>query len=378
MRGIKFISLHEKSGYGVAGYRYLQGLINSGIPVTWTPMVKGDEWGMEYQPFRNSDPGITFFSTVCNIEIEYDLVIVHTVPEYFPEWKRIEGDKIVVGCTVWETDKLPLQWLDLLNSVDALLVPCAWNKEVFQLHEIDPPVLIYPHICTNQTLPENFNYPEIRDEEFVFYTINTWTERKAISDTVKAYLRTFSYSDPVCLLIKTTEIDFTVSEFEKKVSDTISEIISRFPQPAKIILVTGDNLDDSQILNIHRRGDCYISLTRTEGWGMGAFDAATYEKPVIITGHGGHTDYLPKDLAYLVDYTLIPVEYHEKSFLYSRDQKWAQPDLSHAVDLMREIFENRKDLNDKKSKLKSFIVDKFNETTVTNNLFKDLHRVLKY
>ena len=37
---------------------------------------------------------------------------------------------------------------------------------------------------------------------------------------------------------------------------------------------------------IHAIGDCYVSLTHGEGWGMGAFDAATLGKPVLITGWG--------------------------------------------------------------------------------------------
>ena len=86
MKGIKFISYHEPSGYAIAGYRYLRGLINSEVPITWTPMVVGSNWGTEYQPFLGSDPGIAEFSSICNADVEYDTVIIHTTPEYFPLW----------------------------------------------------------------------------------------------------------------------------------------------------------------------------------------------------------------------------------------------------------------------------------------------------
>ena len=43
-KGVKFISLYESSGYATAAKRYLLGLKNSGIHVTWTPMVQGTGW----------------------------------------------------------------------------------------------------------------------------------------------------------------------------------------------------------------------------------------------------------------------------------------------------------------------------------------------
>ena len=93
MKGIKFISYTGTAGYAIAGYRYLRGLINSGVPVTWTPMVDGSNWGQYFQPFLGSDPQMTEFTSICNADIEYDTVIVHTSPEYFPLWKKIEKNK---------------------------------------------------------------------------------------------------------------------------------------------------------------------------------------------------------------------------------------------------------------------------------------------
>ncbi|NQY64783.1 MAG: glycosyltransferase [Alteromonadaceae bacterium] len=376
MKGIKFISYHEPSGYAIAGYRYLRGLINYGVPVTWTPMVVGSNWGMDYQPFLDSDPGIAEFASICNIDIEYNTVIIHTTPKYFPLWKKLEKEKKIVGCTVWETDIPPKSWIEPLNCVDELLLPCFWNRDVFLEHGINVPIHIYPHICTD-TLCEDTNiYPDIDEDDFVFYTINTWTERKELSRTVEAYFEAFTADDPVTLIIKTTKVDFTKKRLlilNESVARTMKNITKKYSNPAKIVLLTGNDFTDDEILSIHARGDCYISLTHAEGWGIGAFDAATYGKQIIMTGYGGQLDYLPKDLAHLVDFKLIPVKYIEKENLYTSKQHWASPDLQHAIELMNDVFNNQEESKSRGDKLKAFVAEKFNESVVTNRLQTDLN-----
>jgi glycosyltransferase involved in cell wall biosynthesis len=94
---------------------------------------------------------------------------------------------------------------------------------------------------------------------------------------------------------------------------------------------------------LHERGDCYVSLCRSEGWGLGAFDAAARGKPVIMTGYGGQTEFLSEDSAYRVDYRLVPVRAGFFQHSYTPDQNWAEPDLDHASRLFRHVFENREE-----------------------------------
>ena len=50
MLGIKYISPLDNTGYGLAAKAYLKGLIRSGVPVTWTPLVQGRSLGLGYEP----------------------------------------------------------------------------------------------------------------------------------------------------------------------------------------------------------------------------------------------------------------------------------------------------------------------------------------
>jgi ADP-heptose:LPS heptosyltransferase len=61
--------------------------------------------------------------------------------------------------------------------------------------------------------------------------------------------------------------------------------------------------------------DCYVSLTKTEGFGLGVFDAYQSKKDVIVTGYGGQIEYLQKDYDEIYPYfSYYPFDSWEDTF----------------------------------------------------------------
>ena len=83
-----------------------------------------------------------------------------------------------------------------------------------------------------------------------------------------------------------------------------------------------------------------MSLCRAEGWGLGAFDAAAHGNPVVMTGFGGQLDYLG-DSPYLVGFELVSVDDPSGFPSYAPEQRWADPDIEHGAELLREVFTER-------------------------------------
>ena len=76
--------------------------------------------------------------------IDYDTVIMHSVPEH---WPRIaERGRQNIGYTTWETDALPDHWPPLLALPDKLFVPSTSNGELFPRSAGGKPVHVVPHI----------------------------------------------------------------------------------------------------------------------------------------------------------------------------------------------------------------------------------------
>src|SRR5690606_37410272 len=131
---------------------------------------------------------------------------------------------------------------------------------------------------------------------FMFYTIGFWSHRKAPYLAVEAYLRAFTADDPVLMVVKTCAKDITRTHrhwrngFRRRhpsPKDSIAGLVRRFQNPPPLVVITDETLSDGEMQALHERGDCFVSLTRTEGWGLGAFEAARLGKPVVMTAYGG-------------------------------------------------------------------------------------------
>jgi glycosyltransferase involved in cell wall biosynthesis len=375
MIGLRYISLTGSSGYAQVARRYLLELVKLGMPVTWSPMVPGNAWRMGYEPFEGRSVGDPELDPICNLPIPYDVVLLHIMPAFYPRLAGMVRGKRIAASSVWETDRLPRAWRRLLQPVEMLMVPCEWNRPIFRDGGFRGPIEVVPHGLRAGQAPL-----ERRGEdggEFVFYSINVWSDRKALTQTLTAYLRAFTAEDPVRFVLKTSDRHLSVRVpftpwYPVRTRKLVSRILKRYRNPAKLTMITQE-LSVEEIEDLHRQGQCYVSLCHSEGWGMGAFDAAAAGRPVIITGYGGQTEFLPADLANLVKYRMVkapfrPMEQHDLG------HQWAEADIDHAVSLMRHVFENREEARAKARELAQRLCETYQADLMAAKLLECLQR----
>jgi len=83
--------------------------------------------------------------------------------------------------------------------------------------------------------------------------------------------------------------------------------------------------------------DAYVSLHRSEGFGLDMASAMGLGIPVVATRYSGNLEFMDDDTAYLVDYDLVPVGPGNDP--YPPESRWAAPRLDHAAELMRRVVE---------------------------------------
>ncbi len=105
------------------------------------------------------------------------------------------------------------------------------------------------------------------------------------------------------------------------------------------ITIIEDDLDRSNILSLYGCCDCFVSLHRSEGLGLGMAEAFQLGLDVIATDYGGNVDFCTGPLAHPVPYHLVPVEAGE--YPDHEGMMWADPDVKQAAELMLTVARKR-------------------------------------
>jgi len=368
--GIKYIApLFDHSGYAQASRGYVTALHELGVPLTLAPIsfekYKSD-LGPEYQ----------FMYDLVDNDIDYNVVIVHTTPEFWHKFK--ESGRIMVGYTIWETSRLHPSWPEYINTnVDKVLVGCEWNVGVFKDSGVTIPIGCVPHVINDVAYKDAIPYEidGVSDDTYVFYSIFQFTERKHPTALIKAYWSAFQDNENVALILKTYRNDYSDPEkdiIRATLKRMKNDTIAKCHPPIYAVL---DMLSREQILGLHKRGDCYVSLDRGEGFGLSPAEGGVIGNPIIVTGYGGVTEYAKPDNSYLVPYVLTPVFGMPYSPWYRLDQSWAEPGVVEAANIMKHVYDHREEAKEKGRLLKEYICDNFSVKAIGNRMISEIEDI---
>ncbi len=387
MNGLLYYSFTPESGYGRSALAYLEYLIQTGLSVRWEPLIEQDNvrhrWS-DLEPSQRPVLNLTSANSesllnTLGAEIDYDTVLIHSVPEMFSALR--EEGKRNLGYFAWETDAIPLSWPPMLEAMDELIVPSTFSAATVE-KAVSTPVSVVPHMfewsnadiqnAKGKQLRRGLN---IADSTFVFYTIDEWVPRKALNNTIRCFLNTFSKDDDVCFVVKTSIVglDLDSEQVDRLMPshDIVAKIIDEYENPARVILLNRF-MNEEGMHALHDLGQCYVSMTHGEGWGLNAFNAAHFANSVVITGWGGQLDFLDGDSADLIDYTLKPVIEYLGWESYARPQNWAVADSSHASNLLKLAVQNPQLVAQKGQALQAFVQKHFAKTRIGPSLMRVL------
>lgn len=249
---------------------------------------------------------------------------------------RLVFDRLILQ-TVWETETIPEQWIPVLSDVREVWVPCSHNVAVFK-KSLHTPIFRCPHAInplSRSLLADMSKLPNIRESDFVVYSIFLWQERKNPFGIIAAFATAFPDQDDAVLILKTRSYWFDVNEVKH-------ELTIRYKDAnllARIHIIT-DDWTEEQMEGLAQRGSCYISLHRGEGWCYPLFEAASRGIPVIATAYSGPLDYLDKRWHNFVQYNPTPVT-QTLNETYDIGMMWAEPDVEQAARYLRAIYKDQ-------------------------------------
>lgn len=344
-------ALRDYSGYGEAGRHDVLALLSQGNDIT----TEVPKYTLEIADFGEMGRKV---NECENKQIDYRVKLLHVTPNVYPSF--YERGKYHIGRVIWETDKLPEEFAKNAQICDEIWTASEFNKKAILKAGVTKPIYIIPEAITNTEDYVTISpYLSVNSKDFKFYSIFEWTERKNPLALLEAYWTEFK-DEEVSLTIKTyidnfrpekkQEIDESIRSLKKKLN------LVKYP---KVYLYT-NLMDRHQVYRFHKTFDCFISTHRGEGWGIPQMEAMLMNKPIISTNCGGIHDFLNDDVAYLLDYDLVPLKGNNRNQQwYTQDQNWAEVKIDQVKKYMREVFENQNKAKEKGKKARQFVLDHF-------------------
>lgn len=244
--------------------------------------------------------------------------------------KALVRNKRIIGYFVWELEHLPEAWLAPSAFVDEVWAPSQFVADAFSRTYPDKPVRVVPYALT---VPEGivsdrsaFGLP---DGHCVLVAANlqSGTERKNVVAAIEAFQRAFRGDPGATLVLKLHDGD-RMPERQAALYEALSE--------TRHTLITQD-LDDRDMWRLIASCDTIFSMHRSEGYGLLMRQGLMLNKNVIATGWSGNVDFMADDPnAHFVRYTLVPVRDPENIYSDRNGERWADPDIDHAVELLRQ------------------------------------------
>lgn len=248
-----------------------------------------------------------------------------------------------VGMTCVETDRLHEKSIEGAKTVDQIIVPSTHNQRVFKQVGIQSTVVPYPLVMPpyvdERDMPNRQAMVGVFEDTYCFYTICTFQERKNVMGILTAFLHAFRVNDDVALIIKVAGED--AQKAVKQAAMFIGAVCMdmQIAHPPKICLMGGE-WTEPMLWGLHARGDCYVSMSRGEAFGIPMLDAAAIGNQIIAVPWGGHRDFLPAENTHWVRYRMTPVLQRYPHF--NGYQLWADADVLHAAAIMRDLAAGRR------------------------------------
>ncbi len=250
---------------------------------------------------------------------------------------EIFGGRYNIGFWLWELETFPDRWRPAFDVLHEIWTPSTFCLDALAavspipVRRVPIPVREAPEASHDRS---HFGLPP---DAFIFlfsFNFLSYAERKNPLGLVRAFRRAFKPGEGPLLVLKSSSEDFS-PELQGSLEHEIGD--------ADVRMIQG-YVDRDEALSLTAVCDCYVSLHRSEGFGLTLAEAMIAGKPVIATPYSGVSDFFDVNTGYPVRYDLVEIE--EDVGPYPAGAVWAEPDIEHAAELMRQVFEHREEASE--------------------------------
>ena len=239
--------------------------------------------------------------------------------------------KYNIGFWVWELPNFPSVFHGSFAHLEEVWVPSAFCHEA--VAQVSPvPVVKIPYslpaggLQTKGVGREHFGLPKDSCIFLFMFDVHSVLQRKNPSGVIRAFKQAFGAGDDVRLVLKVVHADHAMRA-----------AIAEEAQDERV-LIFDQVLERTEVNSLIELCDRYVSLHRSEGFGLTIAESMALGKPVIATGYSGNMDFMTPSNSFPVGYDLVELD--QDYGPYPRGSVWADPDVENASQLMRLIYDD--------------------------------------
>lgn len=235
----------------------------------------------------------------------------------------------------WELPRYPESWANQLAKFDEVWSMSEFSAASFNEAVVRPVRNVSIAVSPSVNHYHSRGHFHLNGSAYVFFftfDFTSFSMRKnphAVIEAFRRCLKARPFAD-ILLLIKAGNSHRAPQEM-KKLREEVGDMGQR-------VMLIDQILTDDEIKSLLLNTDAFVSLHRSEGFGLSIAEAMYFEKPVIATAYSGNMDFMTEDTALLVDYELVAVKPGE--YPHHEGQVWAEPSVEHAARHMIALVDN--------------------------------------